>query len=163
MVTRTPSGIVRVWRVETAENLADDDKYCLLTLFREWLWVCNFHKCHHPSLGTAQRGQQTHTAKKLLSPKMKIVLNFRLADPIQAQRLYEAQRDLRPLHRQQEADTQQKVRTEDTVMGDINLRDNGGLSSVRLFCFRLAASTFVTHLHNGENRETHRDHIEKHI
>ena len=117
MVTRTPSGIVRVWRVETAENLADDDKYCLLTLFREWLWVCNFHKCHHPSLGTAQRGQQTHTAKKLLSPKMKIVLNFRLADPIQAQRLYEAQRDLRPLHRQQEADTQQKVRTEDSNGG----------------------------------------------
>ena len=53
---------------------------------------------------------------------MKIVLNFRLADPIQAQRLYEAQRDLRPLHRQQEADTQHKVRL-GTVMGDINLRD----------------------------------------
>ena len=48
---------------------------------------------------------------------MKLVLNFRLADPIQAQRLYEAQRDLRPLHREQaEADTQHKVRTEDKVM-----------------------------------------------
>ena len=122
MVTRTPSGIVSVrdgeLGVETAAILLDDDKYCLLTLFRGWLWVCNFHKCHHPSLGTAQRGQQTHTAKKLLLQKMKLVLNFRLADPIQAQRLYEAQRDLRPLHREQaEADTQHKVRTEDTVMG----------------------------------------------
>ena len=59
----------------------------------------------------------TH-CKKLLLQKMKLVLNFRLADPIQAQRLYEAQRDLRPLHREQaEADTQHKVRTEDTVMG----------------------------------------------
>ena len=92
-----------------------------------------------------------------------------MADPIQAQQVYEAQRDLRPLHREQAeaearqrltsggVDSQHKVRR-GYNREDINLfrRDNSRPSlAVRLFCLRLAARAFVTHLHNGENRETH--------
>ena len=41
---------------------------------------------------------------------MKSFLIFRLADPIQAQQVYEAQRDLRPLHREQaEAAARQRL------------------------------------------------------
>ena len=94
-----------------------------------------------------------------------------MADPIQAQQVYEAQRDLRPLHREQEEAAARQRLTSGVVDSqrqnkvrrgynreDINLfrRDNSRYSSaVRLFCLRLAARAFVTHLHNGENRETH--------
>ena len=46
---------------------------------------------------------------------IKSFLIFRLADPIQAQRLYEAQRDLRPLHRElAEAEARQRLTSSDS-------------------------------------------------
>lgn len=101
MVTRTTPGIVRGWsqRLECAANLPDDDKYCLTALFRGWFAIFINAIIHH-----TEQGQQTHMAhtKLLFLKTTKIVLHFRLADPIAAQRLYEAQRDLRPLHREAE-------------------------------------------------------------
>ena len=144
--------------------------YCVISRM-----VCNFHKCHHPSQKDSTAGSTNTQCSEKVTPfkTTKNVLHFRLADPIQAQRLYEAQRDLRPLHREEEtlepgpaSSAQHKVGPHNDggykpIIGETT--QGTRLSSVRLFCFRLAASTFVTHLHNGENRETHRDHIEKHI